>query len=240
MRCQGYADLGEGPRSLDELSRLLDVHKSTVLRLLRSLEQDRFVYRDAGYRYHLGSRLFALANRALEQRTVRATAAPHLARLNQSTGHTVHLGALEDGEAIYIDKHESRHPVRMSSRIGLGLPLHCTAIGKVLVAGLPPSQRAAVVAGIGYTTLTPNTITGPDALTAELDKVAKQGYAIDHGEHETFINCIAAPIRGVGGGVVAAMSISVPDVILPYEKLLDLLPDLTETARAISADCGHE
>jgi DNA-binding IclR family transcriptional regulator len=82
---------------------------------------------------------------------VRTTAATHLARLNQSTGHTVHLGAYEDGKAIYIDKYESRHPVRMSSRVGLRLRLHCTAMGKVLLAGLPlhpgtgrhPALRAA-------------------------------------------------------------------------------------------------
>jgi DNA-binding IclR family transcriptional regulator len=234
-------DLGENARSLDELATLLGVHKTTALRLLRTLEEERFVYRDAGYRYHLGARLFALANHALEQRAVRAAAAPHLSLLNQSTGHTVHLGAYENGEAVYIDKYDSRHPVRMYSRIGLPMPLHCTAIGKVLIAGLPPRQRVPVVTGIDYTTPTANTIIGPDALLAELDRVAEQGYAVDHAEHETFINCIAAPIRDASAQVVAAVSISVPDVLLAYEQVLDLLPELLRTARAISTDCGwHE
>ncbi|WP_214411587.1 IclR family transcriptional regulator [Sphaerisporangium fuscum] len=233
-------DLGEGSRSLDDLAALLGVHKTTALRLLRTLEEERFVYRDSAYRYRLGSRLFALSSRALEQRPVRGVAGPHLARLNQTTGHAVHLGAYEDGEAIYIDKYESRHPVRMYSRIGLRMPLHCTAIGKVLLAGMTRTEREKAAAGIEYRAFTPNSIADARSLLAELDRVAAQGYAVDHAEHETFINCVGAPIRDAAGGVVAAVSISVPDVILPYEKVLELLPELLATARAISKDSGWD
>ncbi len=176
-------ELAEGPHSLDDLAAVLDVHKTTVLRLLRTLEDDRLVFRDAAYRYHLGAGLFALSSRALEQRPARAAAAPHLAALNRETGHTVHLAAYEGGEVVYIDKY-------------------------------------------------------PDALLSELGRVAEQGYAVDHGEHETFINCVGVPIRDASGRVVAAASISVPDVLLDYEGVLALLPDLLKTAAAISADCG--
>ena len=233
-------ELAEGPRSLDDLATLLDVHKTTVLRLLRTLEEDRLVYRDAAYRYHLGAGLFALSSRALEQRPVRATAAPHLAALNRETGHTVHLAAYEGGEVVYIDKYDSRHPVRMYSRIGLRAPLHCTAVAKVLLAGLPERERRTVVEAIEYQAITPNTLTSADALLAELARVAEQGYAVDHGEHETFINCVGAPIRDASGRVVAAASISVPDVLLDYEQVLALLPDLLKTAAAISADSGWD
>ena len=231
-------ELAEGPRSLDELAALLDVHKTTVLRLLRTLEDDRLVYRDAAYRYHLGAGLFALSSRALEQRPVRSAAAPHLAALNRETGHTVHLAAYEGGEVVYIDKYDSRHPVRMYSRIGLRARLHCTAVAKVLLAGLAPQERRAVAESIAYEVMTPNTLTGPDALLSELARVAEQGYAVDHGEHETFINCVGAPIRDAGGRVVAAASISVPDVLLDYEQVLNLLPNLLKSAAAISADRG--
>ncbi|WP_248963126.1 IclR family transcriptional regulator [Sphaerisporangium perillae] len=234
------ADLAEGARSLDELASLLGVHKTTVLRLLRTLEQDRFVYRDGAYRYRLGSRLFALSSRALEQREVRGVAAPHLARLNQATGQAVHLGACEDGEAIYIDKYDGRHPVRMYSRIGLRMPLHCTAIGKTLLAGMPRAERERVVERIDYHPFTPNSITGPEALLAELDRVTAQGYAVDHAEHETFINCVGAAVRDAAGEVVAAVSISVPDMVLGYEGVLELVPQLLATARAISVDSGWD
>ncbi|GGV29236.1 MULTISPECIES: IclR family transcriptional regulator [Kitasatospora] len=232
------AELGEGERSLDQLAELLGVHKTTALRLLQSLEEERFVYRDAAYRYHLGAGLFALSSLALEQRGVRRAAAPHLAALNSATGQTVHLAAYEGGEVVYIDKYDSRHPVRMYSRIGLRAALHCAAVAKVLLADLPVAERRRVVAGIDFTPYTANTLTTPEALLAELDTVAARGWAQDHAEHESFINCVAAPVRDATGRVVAAASISVPDVVLPYERVLELLPQLLATARAVSADCG--
>jgi len=232
------AELGEGERSLDQLAELIGVHKTTVLRLLQSLEEQRFVHRDAAYRYHLGAGLFALSSLALEQRGIRRIAAPHLAELNAATGQTVHLAAYEGGEVVYIDKYDSRQPVRMYSRIGLRAALHNTAVAKVLLADLPPADRRRVVGEIEFTPHTPNTIRTPKALLAELEQVAAQGWAQDHAEHESFINCIAAPIRDATGRVVAAASISVPDVVLPYEQVLELLPQLLATARAVSADAG--
>lgn len=232
------SELAEGPHSLDELAATLDVHKTTVLRLLRTLESDKIVYRDAAFRYHLGAGLFALSSRALEQRPVRATAAKHLAEFNRDTGQTVHLAAYEGGDVVYIDKYDSRHPVRMYSRIGLRARLHCTAVAKVLLAGLPLRERKAVAESIQYDVLTPRTITTPAALLAELARVAEQGYAVDRGEHETFINCIGAPIRDASGRVVAAVSVSVPDVVFDFDNVLALLPELLSVAAAISADCG--
>jgi DNA-binding IclR family transcriptional regulator len=231
-------ELAEGARSLDELAGTADVHKTTVLRLLRTLEEDRLVYRDAAYRYHLGAGLFALSSRALEQRPVRAAAARHLAALNRDTGHTVHLAAYEGDEVVYIDKYDSRHPVRMYSRIGLRARLHCTAVAKVLLAGMPVRDRRAVAEAVEYEALTPHTITTPEALLAELARVAEQGYAVDRGEHETFINCVAAPIRDASGHVVAAVSVSVPDVLLDFDHVLALLPEVLAAAAAASADCG--
>jgi DNA-binding IclR family transcriptional regulator len=231
-------DLGEGPRSLDDLAGKIGVHKTTVLRLLRTLEEERFVYRDSGHRYHLGARMFALAGSALEQREIRGVAAPHLSRLNQASGQTVHLGFYEGGEVVYLDKYDSRHPIRMYSRIGLRMPLHCTAIAKVLLSDLPEAERGRVAEKIEYTSFTQNTITSPEILLAELARVADQGYAVDDAEHETFITCIAAPIRDASGRVAASASISVPDVVLNRAQVLELLPDLLQTTRAISADCG--
>jgi DNA-binding IclR family transcriptional regulator len=233
-------ELGEGPRTLDELAATVGVHKTTVLRLLRTLEEERFAYRDPDHRFHLGSRMFALAGAALEQRGVRGLAAPHLARLNEKTGQTVHLGVYEGGEVVYLDKYDSKHAIRMYSRIGLRMPLHCTAIAKVLLADLPEVQRRQVAESIEYTPHTANTITGPRELLAELDRVAAQGHAMDDAEHETFIRCVAAPIRGAAGRVVAAASISVPDVVLDRDQVLGLLPDLLAATHAISADCGYE
>ncbi|RFS87166.1 IclR family transcriptional regulator [Actinomadura spongiicola] len=232
-------ELGEGPRTLDELAAKVGVHKTTVLRLLRTMEDERFVHRDSDHRFHLGSRLFALAGAALERRGIRDVAAPHLARLNDETGQTVHLGVYEGGNVIYLDKYDSRHAIRMYSRVGLSMPLHATAIAKVLLADLPEPRRRRVAAEIEYTLFTEHTIDGPAALLDELSRVADKGYALDDAEHETFIRCVAAPVRDATGRVVAAVSISVPEVLLNRDEVLALLPDLLRTVRAISADCGH-
>ena len=233
---QILASLGEGDRSLDQLATELDVHKTTVLRLLRTMEAERFVRRDESHRYRLGSRLFALADAAREQHVVREVAAPHLRQLNQKTGQTVHLAAWENGEVVYVDKLDSVRSVRMYSQVGVPAALHCTAVGKVLLAAQPKRQREALLASLDYHAFTPQTITEPDALRDELDEVRAQGWAQDRAEHESVINCIGAPVTDHNGRVVGAVSISVPDVLLNYDQVLELLPDLLATTKAISAD----
>ncbi|WP_028847836.1 IclR family transcriptional regulator [Thermocrispum agreste] len=229
--------LAGGRKTLDELAAAVGVHKSTVLRLLRTLEAHRFVQREGPHHYRLGTALFDLAQRSLEDRDVRRCAEAALRELNQRTGHTVHLASYEDGEAIYIDKFESKHAVRMYSRIGKRAPLHCTAVGKVLVAALPPQRRRVIAESLDYPKLTENTITSAEEYLAELEKVAERGYAVDNGEHEDFINCIAAPISGPRG-VVAAASVSVPKVIAGLDELMSLLPDLLAAAEKASIECG--
>ncbi|MDQ4501720.1 IclR family transcriptional regulator [Sinomonas sp. ASV322] len=231
-------ELAAGPASLDELASRATVHKTTVMRLLHSLEEKRFVVRDAQQRYRLGPKLFELSSLALEQRDVRAAARPHLAKLNELTGHTIHLAAFEGSDVTYIDKLESRQPVRMYSRIGLTAALNAAAVSKVLLADLPPARREAIAASIDYRKFTERTIMTPDALLAELDRVAAQGWAIDDSEHEEFVHCVAAPIRDASGHVVAAASCSVPMVLLDHEGLLALVPPLTACTEAISQDLG--
>ncbi|MFD0206435.1 MULTISPECIES: IclR family transcriptional regulator [Saccharothrix] len=231
-------ELATGPKTLEELSGVIDVHKSTTMRLLRTLESHRFVQREGVHHYRLGTALFDLANRALEERDVRRSAENALRDLNARTGYTVHLASYEDGEVIYIDKYDSTHPMRMYSRIGRRAPLHCTAVAKVLLSDLPEPRRREVARSIDYVPLTANTITTPDAYLAELDRVRSAGYAVDNAEHEDFIHCVAAPIRGARGEVVAAVSLSVPKVLLDFDGLLGHLPDLLATARAASVECG--
>ncbi|MCP2258468.1 transcriptional regulator, IclR family [Streptoalloteichus tenebrarius] len=231
-------ELAGGPRTLDQLAGTLGVHKSTALRLLRTLESHRFVQRDDVRHYRLGTAMFDLANQALEERDVRRLVEPHLRALNARTGHTVHLASYEDGEVVYIDKYDSRHPVRMYSRIGRRAALHCTAVAKVLVAALPAAERRAIAASIDYPRLTANTITDSQGYLDELERVREQGYAVDNAEHEDFIHCLGAPIRGAGGRVVAAVSLSVPQMLLDFDGLMELLPDLVRTAEAASVECG--
>lgn len=230
--------LQNGPQSLDQCADRLDVHKSTVLRLLQTLEAQRFVTHNAQHRYRLGSRLFEISAAALEQRDIRGVVHPHLEALSARTAQTVHLAVYESGKAVYIDKIEAQTGIRMYSRVGLVAALHATAVGKVLVADLPSAKRRQVADEIDYVTFTDRTISGPDEYLAELDRVRAEGFARDSGEHETFINCIGAPIRDASGSVVAAASISVPTVSLPEHEVIALLPALLEAAEAASDDLG--
>ncbi|WP_348789651.1 IclR family transcriptional regulator [Leifsonia sp. NPDC080035] len=230
--------VSRGVRTLDALAAEVGVHKSTVLRLLQTLEERGFVGRDSAHRYHVGPAVFALASTALDAQDVRAAAAPALRALAAETGQTVHLATYQDGIVSYVDKVESRQPLRMYSRIGLPAPLNATAVGKVLLGGLDLPERERVVAAISFERFTDRTLTTPEALLEEVHRGAERGWAEDHEEHETFMNCVGAPVYGPDGRVAAAVSVSVPNVVLPYEGVLGLVPALLAATARISAELG--
>jgi DNA-binding IclR family transcriptional regulator len=232
--------LGAGPASLDDLAGALGVHKTTVLRLLRTLAEDHFVYRDGNHRYHLGATVFELASRGLDQREVRGIAAPHLAVFNAEHGRTTHLSELVGSEIVYIDKLESHDHVRMASRIGLRAPVHSTAAGKALVADLPPAELEQVLSAVEFTRATPNTLVTREDYLAELARVREQGWAHDREENERSINCISAPVRSASGRAVAAVSVSVPDIVMSYDQLIELVPSLLAVTGRISRDHGWQ
>ena len=228
--------LAEGPADLGQVADRLGVHKSTALRLLRTLHEHGMVYRQSDQRYRLGARLIALAQEAMENLDIREIAHPHLVRLNESCGHTVHLAVYEDDEVLYIDKVESRYPVRMYSRIGKPVALTVAAVAKLLLADLPEAERWALAGTLEYPLYTARSTPDAPAFLEELARVREQGWAVDLGGHEESINCIAAPVRGADGRVVAAMSVSAPNVVVTAEELLTLLPQLRRTADAVSGE----
>jgi DNA-binding IclR family transcriptional regulator len=228
--------LAQGPADLGQVAHRLDVHKSTALRLLRTLHEHGLVHRQQDQRYRLGARLFALAQEAIENLDVREIAHPYLVGLNEQIGHTVHLAVYEEGEVLYIDKVESRYPVRMYSRIGKPVPITVAAVAKLLLADLPEAERRQVAEKLDYPMYTSRSTPDSAAFLKELATVREQGWASDLGGHEKSINCIGAPIRGAGGRVVAAMSLSAPTVVVTGEELLTLLPLVRRTADAISRE----
>ncbi|WP_419997443.1 IclR family transcriptional regulator [Streptomyces boninensis] len=228
--------LAEGPAGLEQVATRLGVHKSTAMRLLRTLHEHGLVYRQEDQRYRLGARLFALAQEAVENLDIREIAHPHLVKLNEATGHTVHLAVYEEKEVLYIDKVESRYPVRMYSRIGKPVAITVAAVAKLLLADLPEPERRAVAERLDYPTYTPRSTPNAEAFLKELAKVREQGWATDLGGHEESINCIGAPIRDAAGRTVAAASLSAPNVVVSADELLALFPQLRRTAEAISDD----
>lgn len=230
--------VSRGVSTLDALAEHVGVHKTTVLRLLQTLEHHGYVRHDRMHRYRLGSAIFALGESALQSRDVRAAVSVPFHALAAETGLTVHLASYLDGVATYIDKLEPKHGLRMYSHVGLPAPLHATAVGKVLLGGLEARELHRVVESLALERFTDRTITTPEALTAEVRRSAERGWAEDHAEHETFMNCIGAPIRGADGRIAAAVSLSAPDVVVPYQRMLRLLPVLRSAAAAMSQELG--
>lgn len=140
---------------------------------------------------------------------------------------------------VYIDKLESHDQIRMYSRIGLRANLNSTAVAKVILADLPDSELRPIVDSMDFSARTANTITTPERYLDEIRMVREQGWAHDQEENEPSVNCIGVPIRGASGRVVAAVSVSVPDVVLSYERVLDLLEPLQAVGARISRDCGY-
>lgn len=227
--------------TLGEIANKMGLAKSTVHGLLSTL-------RDFGYieqsifsgKYKLGLRLFELGSIVANGWDVRTVAAPYIQRLVDKLGETVHLVVLDKGEVLYIDKRETSHSLRIVSQVGMRLPAHCTGVGKVLLASLPPEEVKRIVAIKGLQRFTKHTITDLETLEKELDKVRAQGYAIDNEEIMDSLRCVAAPIRDNTGKVCAAISVSGPVARLEGKKLKLAIEQVVKTAAEISADLGYK
>jgi DNA-binding IclR family transcriptional regulator len=226
--------------SLGELSLAASLPKSTTHRLLRTLIQHKLVRQDNKTgQYVPGLKLFEMAYRVLNRMELRTQALPVLERLNRQTNLTVHLAILDDGEVVYIEKREADRPIRMYSAVGKRAPAHCTGLGKALLAHLPEEELRRIVQEKGLRRYTANTITTWDELVDHLARVRARGYALDNGEHEEMIHCVAAPVRDHTGQVVAAISLTgaVNHMSLEYAESLSTL--VLRAAEEISRRIGY-
>jgi IclR family KDG regulon transcriptional repressor len=225
--------------SLAELAERVKLHKSTAHRLLSILERHRIVERDSETgRYRLGLRLFELGTIAMDRFNIRDRARPYLERLLEEVNETVHLCALDAGEILYLDKIEPARSVRMASRIGHRKPVHCTAVGKAILAHLPEAEQDSILQIHGLPRLTPKTITTPAELKAEFKPIRERGYALDNEETEAGLRCIGAVILDHSGRPAAAVSVSAPSFRLTMDKVPDLAGPVVRVARALSEELG--
>ncbi len=226
--------------SVSELGRVVGLHKSTVHRLLGTLERTGFVIQDAvSRRYRLGLPLFELGSLVVNTMEVRRTARPYLEEIHRACGETVHLGILDEGEVVYIDKIESTRRVRMYSQVGRRAPAHCTGLGKVLMAQLPDAALTEVVERRGLRQFTSKTITSPKELRDHCVLIRQQGYALDAGEHEDLIQCAAAPIYDHTSRVVAALSITSVAATMDQHRVAEYVTLVQQAARKISEALGY-
>jgi DNA-binding IclR family transcriptional regulator len=233
--------LGESDTALGlaQVASSLQLHKSTAHRFLMVLEHHRMVERTTNGKFRLGLRLFDLGNRAIEQYDLRDRAQPHLRRLVAETEETAHLCILEQARVIYIDKIEPARSVRMITRIGASNPVHCTSVGKAMLAFLPEEKASDIVKRTRFERFTHRTISTPEALRAEMEKTRRRGYAVDDEEFEEGLRCIAVPLLDGQRLPVAAVSISGPSFRVTAQKLPAIANQLLQCVRGISADMGY-
>lgn len=222
--------------TINELRESLKLHRTSVYRYLKVLVKTGFVEK-RNTKYVLGSKALELASLYLGRLDVRRIAHPHLVQLAEKLQVTVHLAQLAGPEAIYIDKVETHHSLPLYSRVGRKVPLHCTALGKALLAFSPPERREILLGQLELKPCTNKTITDPERLLLELEEVRQKGYAIDRGEHEEGISCIAAPLFDFAGEVVAAISVTeLSRKILKNEEVYS--KEVRRTAQIISRALG--
>jgi len=224
-----------------ELSRRVQLHVSTVHRLLGTLMAGEYVQQDPETgRYSLTGKIHQLAQAFLGWRDLRRVSRSHLERVAKVTGETANLVVLERDEACYLDKVESPQSLKFLTKIGHRAPLYCTAVGKVMLANLREEEVEEFVKRVSLIPQTRSTITSRQKLRRELRKVASQGFAVDREECEKGASCLAVPLRDHTGVVVAALGISGPTVRLTDRRIGDLVPFMVEEGRRISAALGYQ
>ncbi len=229
------------PMSMSEISEKLDFYPSTVHRILDTLKYGGYVEQNpTTQKYQLGLKLIELGMAKINQIDLVKEARPFLRELAKNCNETVHLAILEDINVLYLAKEESSQTIRMISYVGRRAPLHCTALGKVLLAYLPPTERNKILARIELSKLTENTITDREYLETELNKVVQKGFAMDREENEKDVRCIAAPIRDYQGRVVAAVSVSSPAYRVNKKNQDHLQEELIATCQKISSRLGYK
>ena len=198
--------------SAGDITERLGLPRTTVHELLVTLVARSYLISEPGkpVQFRLGMPLFQLGAAFAGQLDLVREAQDVARGVAAACDEAVHVAVLDGTDVIYLVKVDSTHPVRMVSAVGRRLPAHCTAVGKVLLSSLAATDLDARLGGGDLLAMTPDSITDPDRLRAELERVRAEGVAVDDGESDSAVRCVGAPVRDHTGTTVAAMSISAP------------------------------
>jgi IclR family KDG regulon transcriptional repressor len=221
-----------------EVAQRTGLPRTTVHELLTTLTERKYLRReDSSATYHLGLSVFRLGNAFAERLDLHSVGLRVAQSVVRECDETVHVGILEGPDVVYVCKVDSTQSVRMVSRMGGRVPASCTAVGKALLAHLPEAERRRIVRK-GLAKLTPRSITEPHVLANQLDQIRAAGVAFESGESNPDVSCVAAPIRDHSGTVVAALSISVPDMRWNQRSAEEWAAFASGGAAMLSAELG--
>lgn len=221
-----------------ELSEQLGWAGSSTFELLKTLSEREYLAMDANRRYTLGPRLINLGMSAASMLDINKIAAPTLRKTMELLGETVFLAVLSGDEVVYVAKANSSKTISTNASVGSRKPVYCTGLGKAFLAFMDGSKCDVILDRLQFETFTPTTVRSKEELAQQLAEFRNQGYAVDNGEIEEDLWCVAVPIFDADSRVIAAMSVSGPKVrMLPKRELI--VKTMLEASRSISRRCGY-
>ncbi len=226
--------------SLSQVVDLLQINKSTAYRVLSTLQSMGYLEQSSSTRlYRPGLKVLQLGFTAINTLELRQVTRPFLEKLSQQIGETVSLAVLDGFRTIYVDRIRNQAIVGVVLGVGSSLPAHCTALGKVLLAGLPDDELRTLLASQDLSVYTPKTIATKETLLAELQTIREQGYALDDEELASGLRAIAAPVRNLSKQTVASVNVTGTTLNITQERLFEeILPALLSTTNQISNALG--
>lgn len=230
--------LSVGPQHPSTVAERFGVHRTTALRLLQDLCQGGLARKREDGTFAVGYRLAGLAQAALDQFDLRGVAHPYLRELARKLRLTVHIATVDDGRVIYVDKIEPPGTVRLYSQIGKPVVLHASGVGKTILAFMPDDERAQLLRGYDYQRFTDETITTAERFAARLGEIRERGWGEDDGEYESYVNCVAVPVRDGTSAVRTAISVTALKAQIGLPGLRQHLPAVRNAAQAISRAWG--
>jgi IclR family acetate operon transcriptional repressor len=224
--------------SLTEIADQVGMHKSTIHRLLATLESKRFITRDKTTgSYQLGFLFIEFASIMLHGLDVQHWALPYLQQLSLRSGETVDLAILNNDHVVYLQVVESSQRIKIAAAVGEQLPAYCTATGKAFLAYLPEDQVRTILSR-GMTKYTEHTVASAEELFNSFREIRSRGFAISQQEYEKDINAVAAPIMDATGLPIAVIAIVGPSYRMSQDRMLELGQIILETAEAIAHEVG--
>lgn len=224
--------------TLQEISRKTSIPKTTVFRILYTLEHEGVIEKE-GDKFKIGFRIIKLGMAALSKMELRNLVIPFLYDLSIKLGETSHLAVLSDKKSLILEVCDSPHPVKISSRPGTSVSLHCSATGKILLSFIIGSENIdAYLQGIGLEKRTKNTLTSIGGLKKELETIHNQGYALDNEEFCENVRCLAAPVKDAFGKTIAAIGITATTIRFKQGMIQSTSKEVIRVASEISKKLG--
>jgi DNA-binding IclR family transcriptional regulator len=224
------------PLAIADIVRATGLTKPTAHRITNMLAEMGFIARDAQRRGFIeGPRLIGLALSTLAAAAPRTMRHAILRAVSEETGETCNFGILVGSEVIYLDRVEAKWPLGLRFEAGSRVPAHCTAIGKLLLAQLAPSERGRIISAMPLTRYTGSTIIDPARLATALDRIRELQVGTDNKEFLDGVVCVSVPVATQSGQVLGALAVSAPEARINLEKALQFVPVMRAAAAKLSA-----